>query len=137
MVTTVGVPDVGATPGSMPILTWRIRLAPANADVVEPGLALINGLLGSGHPVNALLNDRAFSGRNPKRWATPLRTLGIDHIFDLFACDHGVTDHDGIRMIDGTPHCPGDPRSPGHDYPARKVGVGTLAARQRAIEGRP
>ncbi len=126
MVTTVGVPDVGATPGSMPILTWRIRLAPANADVVEPGLALINGLLGSGHPVNALLNDRAFSGRNPKRWATPLRTLGIDHIFDLFACDHGVTDHDGIRMIDGTPHCPATPDHLVTITRPAKLGVGTL-----------
>ncbi len=126
MFTTVGVPDVGATPGSMPILTWRIRLAPANADVVEPGLALINGLLGSGHPVNALLNDRAFSGRNPQRWATPLRTLGIDHIFDLFSTDHGVTDHDGIRMIDGTPHCPATPDHLVTITRPAKLGVGTL-----------
>lgn len=49
-----------------------------------------------------------------------------DHIFDLFACDHGVTDHDGIRMIDGTPHCPATPDHLVTITRPAKLGVGTL-----------
>ena len=126
MVTTVGVPDVGAAPGSMPILTWRMSLSPANADVVVPGLGLIDGLRRSRHHITELIDDRGFSGRDPKRWADPLRDRGINHVFDLFACDHGVKDHDGVRMIDGTPHCPATPDDLVMITRPAKLGVGTL-----------
>ncbi len=141
MVTSVGIPGIGADPGSMPILTWRMGLSPANVDVVGPGLTLIDGLLNSGHQVDELLDDRGFSGRDPARWADPLRERGIKHVFDLFACDHGVKDHDGVRMIDGTPHCPATPDDLVTINRPAKLSVGVLkkgasAAAQQAEHDR-
>lgn len=105
----VGVPPVGAHPDVLPKLTWRFALRPAGTDVVEPCLTVLDSLIDDGHKVSELLNDRAFSYKTADRWATPLRERGIDQIFDMHAADRGVRDHEGIRIIDGTPHCPATP----------------------------
>lgn len=105
----VGVPAVGAPADVMPKLTWRFTLRPAGTDVVEPSFAVLDSLDEDGHTVTELLNDRAFSYKTADRWATPLRERGIEQVFDMHPADRGVRDHEGIRIIDGTPHCPATP----------------------------
>lgn len=105
----VGVPTVGAPADVLPKLTWRFALRPAGTDVVEPSFTVLDSLIDDGHTVSELLNDRAFSYKTADRWATPLRARGIEQVFDLHPADRGVRDHEGIRIIDGTPHCPATP----------------------------
>ena len=105
----VGVPAVGAPADVLPKLTWRFAQRPAGTDVVEPSFTVLDSLDEDGHAVSELLNDRAFSYKTADRWATPLRERGIEQVFDLHEADRGVRDHEGIRIIDGTPHCPATP----------------------------
>ena len=105
----VGVPAVGVPADVLPKLTWRFALRPAGTDVVEPSFSVLDSLMDDGHTVKELLNDRAFSYKTADRWATPLRDRGIEQVFDMHPADRGVRDHEGIRIIDGTPHCPATP----------------------------
>ena len=107
--TAAGVPDVDARRDATPILTRQMLLRPANTDVAAPGLALLDDLHASGTPVRQVLCDRAWSYLTADRWAAPLRERGIDHVFDLHPADRGPRDHNGLLMIDGTPHCPATP----------------------------
>ena len=101
----VGVPEVGEDPSALAKLTYALALRPLATDVVEPGLALLDGLVARGHAVRLLLNDRAWSYMSAERWADELRHRGIDRVFDLHPADRGVRDFEGIAMIDGAPHC--------------------------------
>jgi hypothetical protein len=101
----VGVPEVGEDPSALPKLTYALTLRPLATDVVEPGLALFDGLTARGHAVTASLNDRAWSYMSAERWADELRRRGIDQVFDLHPADRGIRDFEGIAMIDGAPHC--------------------------------
>jgi hypothetical protein len=105
----VAVPLASADPLSMPKLTHRLVVRPSGLDVVEPAITMLDDLARSGTPVSELLNDRAWSYKTADRWADPLRERGISQIFDLHPNDRGVRDHEGIRMVDGAPHCPSMP----------------------------
>lgn len=105
----VGVPAVGAPTELFPKLIRGFAIRPAGSDVVEPSMRVLQRLLDAGEPVSELLDDRAFSYKRPERWADPLRELGVKQVFDLHPHDRGVRHHDGIRLIDGTPHCPATP----------------------------
>jgi hypothetical protein len=94
----------------LPLLVERISLVPANASTVAPALGLIDGLLVSGTPVTELADDRGFSYALPEHWADELRARHIEQICDLHRNDHGVHDFEGVKMIDGWPHCPMTPR---------------------------
>ncbi|MGY1821614.1 hypothetical protein [Geodermatophilus sp. SYSU D00079] len=50
--------------------------------------------------------DRAWSYKLPERWAFPICDLWIEQVVDLHANDHGVRDHEGMRIVAGWPHCP-------------------------------
>ena len=101
----VGVPPVGADPDSWPKLVERLAVRPANANAVEPSMAMLDSMLDLGRPVTELLSDREFSFRREEAWAIPLRDRGIRQVFDMHAGDRGVRDYNGIAMIDGIPHC--------------------------------
>ena len=96
---------MGEDPSALAKLTYALALRPLATDVVEPGLALLDGLVARGHAVRLLLNDRAWSYMSAERWADELRRRGIDQVFDLHPADRGVRDFEGIAMIDGAPHC--------------------------------
>ena len=92
-----------------PLLTERLVVAPAGGDVVAPAMGMFHRLLDEGRSIVELAADRAWSYKVPDRWATPVRKLGITVHLDLHPNDHGVTDHDGMRMVAGVPHCPNMP----------------------------
>lgn len=109
MVSIVGIPDVGDIKDRAPILTQGIRLRPANSGVVEPGLALIDSYTDTSPRLAEVLNDRAWSYALAEQWAYPLRARGIEQVLDLHPNDRGARDFEGIRMVDGAPHCPSMP----------------------------
>jgi hypothetical protein len=41
----------------------------------------------------------------PQDRSTELHTRGIEQVQDIHKADHGVRDHEGIRNVDGWPHC--------------------------------
>jgi hypothetical protein len=41
--------------------------------------------------------------------STELHTRGIEQVQDIHKADHGVRDHEGIRIVDGWPHCAATP----------------------------
>lgn len=61
------------------------------------------------YPIPQLLTDRAWSYKVPERWADPLRELRIEPVVDLHDNDHGVRDHEGMRIVAGSAHCPAMP----------------------------
>ena len=117
--TIVGVPAVDADADGMPKLTVGLRLRPANADVVEPGLSLLKAAADAADAAGTaalkfgkrirVMADRAWSNKRPERWAAPARDLGADLVFDLSEADRGALDHEGLLMVDGWPHCPSMP----------------------------
>ncbi|MGH3732331.1 MAG: hypothetical protein ACRDVC_03005 [Acidimicrobiales bacterium] len=56
-----------------------------------------------------IINDRAFSFKTKERWTDELLRRGIDQVLDMHPSEHGVRDFGGMRMVDGTPHCPAMP----------------------------
>lgn len=109
MVSIVGIPAVGEVHDRAPILTQGIRLRPANSGVVEPGLALLDAYRDKGVELSQVLNDRAWSYALAEQWAHPVRERGIEQVLDLHPNDRGARDYEGIRMVDGAPHCPAMP----------------------------
>jgi hypothetical protein len=82
-----------------PLLTERLVVTPASADVVAPALGIFDRLTA----------DRAWSYKLAERWADELRARGIEAVLDLHANNYGVRDADGIRIVAGAPHCPSLP----------------------------
>lgn len=105
----VGIPMVGEVKDRAPILTQGIRLRPANAGVVTPGLELLDSYASTHGQLSQVLNDRAWSYASAEQWAFPVRERGIEQVLDLHPNDRGVRDFEGIRMVDGAPHCPSMP----------------------------
>ncbi|GAC1580757.1 MAG: hypothetical protein NVS3B18_14390 [Candidatus Dormibacteria bacterium] len=120
-----------------PLLTARLVVRPAGGDVVAPAMGMFHRLIAEGRTIAELAADRAWSYKVPENWATPVRKLGITVHLDLHPNDQGVTDHDGMRMLAGVPHCPNMPdrlidiRRPRH----LSVGPETpkMSARRKAL----
>lgn len=130
----VGVGAVGVDPDSLPNLTYKIAVRPSGTDVVEPGLTLLDEFAADGHAVEELLNDRAWSYKKAERWAGPLRERGIEQVFDLHPNEHGVRDYEGIRMVDGVPHCPAMPLELADIKRPAQLSVGALGRHPDAIQ---
>jgi hypothetical protein len=105
----VRVGAVGDVPGSTPHLLYGLSLRPGSTDLVEPSKSLIDRLIAAGYSVDEIINDRAFSYKAQERWADELLRRGIDQVLDMYLSERGVRDFEGIRMVDGTPHCPALP----------------------------
>jgi hypothetical protein len=100
--------------GRGPALVERLTLAPGNTNGVDHVLELVttwqDAATAGGQPrITKLLCDRGFSDAVPERWKYPLTDLGIEQVIDIHPTMHGVRDFDGVKMIDGTPHCPAAP----------------------------
>lgn len=109
MISIVGIPAVGDGTDLAPVLTQGLMVRPANAGVVEPGLALLDQYRADSASFWEVLDDRAWSYAIPQDWAYPLRDRHIEQVLDLHPNDHGARDFEGIRMVDGWPHCPSMP----------------------------
>jgi hypothetical protein len=92
-----------------PLLTDRIVVVAANASMADPTLGVVDRMAAQGHQVTELIVDRGFSYAAADKWAYELRDRGIEQVLDLHPNDHGVTDHEGVSMIAGWPHCPAIP----------------------------
>jgi hypothetical protein len=106
----VGVLPVGTPADTMPKLVFALTLRPASGSTSTPTLELINRLRERDVTVEEILVDRGFSYKVPQDWAMKLRELGIAQVQDIHPADHGIRDYEGIRVVDGTPHCASMPK---------------------------
>jgi hypothetical protein len=103
--TIVRVPDPTAKPGSEPLLVDGFVVTPANADVVDVSLELIDRIR-TRHPFELLLGDLLYSNLKADRWAYPLAQRGIEQALRLRSDQHRVVDIQGAQMQHGWLHCP-------------------------------
>jgi hypothetical protein len=101
----VAVLPVGADPDEMPKLLLAMTLRPAAGSTSKPTLALLDRMMENGYRIDELIVDRGFSYKNPKDWAIELHSRGISQVQDIHPADHGVRDHEGIRVVNGVPYC--------------------------------
>jgi hypothetical protein len=93
-----------------PRIVSRFRLTPANLDVVDVTLELLDTL----DPlVTDIIVDRHYHYKSPERWRDQLSARGIKQHFDLRSDEQGFTEHDRMRWAAGWPHCPSTPDSLG------------------------
>ena len=105
----VRAPDRGGNPNLEANLIERLDVTPANTDVVDTSLRLIEGVIASGVAFKELLADRHYSYKNPDRWAKKLTILGVEQIVDLHQNDQGFRDYDSAILAAGWLHCPATP----------------------------
>lgn len=105
------------------------RLAP-----VGPALDAIDRLRGEGKAVTEIADDRGFSYALAENWAYKLRDRGIEQVLDLHQNDWGVRDFDGVKMIDGWPHCPATPEHLEVIVRPAQLSVPALKANASAVE---
>lgn len=103
--TIVRVPATGSKVGAEPLLVDGFVLTPANADVVEASLNLIDRIR-SRHPFTVLLGDLLYSNLRADRWAYPLAQRGVEQALRLRTDQHKVVDIQGAQMQHGWLHCP-------------------------------
>lgn len=84
-------------------------VTPAQDDVVEPSLRVIDRVLDRGQAIDRLAVDRHYSYKRFDRWRKPLRERAIKPVHDLRANDHGFSDYNGMKLAAAWPHCPHTP----------------------------
>jgi hypothetical protein len=105
----VGVLPAGADPDLAPKLLRSLTLRPAGQGLIEASIEQLRRLAAAGYDIVELLVDRGFSYRVAEDWASVLRALGINQVQDIHPNDHGSRPHEGMRLVDGVPHCPSMP----------------------------
>lgn len=108
--TSVQVPSPRQTVNDVPPLIRAFELTPANNDVVDVSLHVLDA---SGQQVADLLVDTHYSYKLTERWSGPLYDRGIRQHLDLRAPDQGFTESDMVRWAAGWPHCPATPDAHG------------------------
>jgi hypothetical protein len=106
--TCVSVPDPDAPADSEPLLVGGFALTPANADVVEASLSVVDRILAR-HDVRLLLGDLLYTNLKPARWALPLAARGIEQALDMRSDNHKKVDIRGAWLLHGWMHCPAAP----------------------------
>lgn len=104
--TLVQIPGPNQTVDDIPPLIRSFELTPANHDVVDVSLRLLDR---AGQHVTDLVVDNHYSYKLPARWRGPLHDRGIRQHLDLRAPDQGFTESDRVRWAAGCPHCPATP----------------------------
>jgi hypothetical protein len=136
----VGVLPVGMNPDSAPKLIHSLTLRPAGQGLVEASLEQLKRLAAAGYDIVELLVDRGFSYRVAEEWAAVLRGLGINQVQDIHPNDHGSRPHEGMRIIDGIPHCPSMPHELAQLQRPRSLNISKLGdvatAEERANHSR-
>lgn len=92
----------------LPVLIQALELTPANADIVDVSLRLIDQIAARA-PFTCLIGDRHYGYKKFDRWAMELWKRRIHQVLDLRADKPGPVDRHGALIIDGRPHCPGVP----------------------------
>lgn len=106
--TLVRTPDPGAPADSEPLLVEGLVVVPANADVVDVTLNLIDRA-GRRSKITRILGDLLYTNLKAERWAVPLAQRGIEQVLAMRADNHGLVDINGAIMQFGWMHCPSAP----------------------------
>ena len=106
--TVVIVPPAEIASDAVPPLIQRFRLTPANADVVDPTLNMIDSI-NINSAVTDVLVDRHYHYKQWDRWGAELRKRSIDQHLDLRSDETGFIFHDGMPWAAGQAHCPATP----------------------------
>jgi hypothetical protein len=104
--TLVRVPTGNQPKDTEPRLIARFELTPADDDIVEVSLSLLDRLP---TPASVLIADRHYQYKAVQRWRDQLVERGIEQVFDLRADQHGFTELNHTRWAAGWPHCPATP----------------------------
>lgn len=102
------VPDPAVDADSEPLLVDGFVITPANADVVEASLRLVDRIRDR-HPFTRLVGDLLYTNLKGGRWAVPLGQRGIDQGLAMRSDNHQVIDIDGGQMQHGWMHCAAAP----------------------------
>ena len=102
------VADPGADSDSEPNLVDGFVITPANADVVDVSLELIDRIRAR-HPFDRLLGDLLYTNLKASRWAVPLAQRGIEQGLAMRQDNNGIVGARGAPMQHGWLHCPSAP----------------------------
>ena len=91
---------------SVPALLTRFELTPANADIVDVTLDLIDR---NPTAIDEVIVDRHYHYKSVDRWKRQLIARGIEQHLDLRDNEHGFTESNRMRWAAGRPHCPATP----------------------------
>jgi hypothetical protein len=106
--TIVRTPDPNSTGRPEPLLVEGLVVVPANTDVVDVSLRLIDRIRGRSK-VTRLAGDLLYSNLKADRWAVPLAQRGIEQILAMRTDAAGLVDINGAVMQFGWMHCPAAP----------------------------
>lgn len=95
-----------AREATLPVLIQALELTPANADIVDVSLRLVDQIRDRA-PFVRLIGDRHYGYKRYDRWAMELWRRRIHQVLDLRVDKPGAMDQYGSKVIDGRPHCPG------------------------------
>ncbi len=104
--TFVQVPHAGQVTDEEPRLITRFELTPANEDVCEVSLSLLDRLA---VPATDLIVDRHYHYKSVDRWKDQLTVRGVRQHHDLRADEQGFTEFARMRWTAGWAHCPATP----------------------------
>lgn len=106
----VRVGPIGSDGADTPCLAERIAVVPASSSPTKPVLHALDQMRATGLSVTEVVADRGYTYKND--WAPSLFAMGIDPVADLHATQYGPRgNHEGARVVAGTPHCPAMPTS--------------------------
>lgn len=112
------VPDPTADNDSEPLLVDGFVITPANRDVVQCSLALIDRIRAR-HPFTHLVGDLLYTNLKGGRWAVPLAKRGIEQGLSMRSDNHFVVDIGGAQMQHGWLHCAAAPMDQVPMHPGR------------------
>lgn len=92
----------------LPILFRALELTPANADIVDVSLRLVDQIRAK-QKFTRLIGDRHYGYKRVDRWAMSLWKRGIHQVLDLRADKPAPVSRGGALVIDGHLHCPATP----------------------------
>jgi hypothetical protein len=104
--TLVQVPDDDESADAAPRLIVRFEVAPANEEIVDVTLDLLNR---APHPITDIIVDNHYHFKAFNRWGTELAKRGIRQHHDLRSDEHGFIEYGQMRWAAGRAHCPATP----------------------------
>ena len=106
--TVVRTPDPNSTGRPEPLLVEGLVVVPANADVVDVSLRLLDRII-ERSTITRLAGDLLYTNLKADRWAVPLAQRGIEQVLAMREDSGGLVDINGAVMQYGWMHCPSAP----------------------------
>lgn len=106
--TLIRTPDPNKPADSEPLLVEGLVVVPANADVVDVSLRMIDRAAARSK-ITRLIGDLLYTNLRPERWAVPLAQRGIEQSLAMRSDSAGQVDINGAIMQFGWMHCPSAP----------------------------